>query len=294
VTGPQTRFRAGLALLSGLIFSLNLLVCWRLFRFDYIGHMGSIEGAYYAISRHMIESWPDLSWWPAWYDGIPFSYSYPPVLHSLVALSALVFHVSVARAHHLVTGFFYALGPVTLFWLAVRLCGSLRYSFLAALAYSMLSPSNFLVPSVLKDIGNPLLPRRLHTLVIYGDGPHVASLAMVPLALLLFDYALAKNRAFGYIAAAFGFLLVTLTNWLGAVALALFLFSYLLARTASGLPGGSIGPWLKALGVGTLAYLFGAPLLTPSLIRTIQFKPRRSRQTTGLPDPPSWRRSLTF
>lgn len=268
--GVKPGNKAKICGLSLFLFALNLSICWRFLRFDYIDKMGSIEGAYFAISRHLMESWRDLSWWPTWYGGIPFSYSYPPVVHTLTALYAALFPVSVPHAYHIVAGCFYALGPVTLFWLAARLSESLRYGFFAGLAYSVVSPSAFLIPSVLKDLDTPLWPRRLQTLTGYGDSGHVAALALVPLAVLLFDYALSKNRPRWYVAAAAGFAAVALTNWIGAMALALFLFSYLLARN-------SVYPWLKALGTGVLAYLFAATYFTPALVRTIQF----NSQTLG-------------
>ena len=67
---------------------MNAYICWRLFRLEYSQYMGSIEAAYIGISHHILASGGDLSWWPAWYMGIPFQNAYPPLLHFLVAGAA--------------------------------------------------------------------------------------------------------------------------------------------------------------------------------------------------------------
>src|ERR1700680_1715614 len=89
-------------LFSPVLFLVNAYICWRLFRLEYSQFMGSIEAAYIGISRHILASGGDLSWWPAWYVGIPFQNAYPPLLHFLVAGAAAVGQVSTARAHHFV------------------------------------------------------------------------------------------------------------------------------------------------------------------------------------------------
>ena len=84
--------------------------------------------------------------------------------------------------------------------------------------YSIFSPSYYLMAGVRRDMGEMGL-RRLRTLVCYGEGPHITSLALLPVALLVLDVALAKRRPVWYFLAAVSMALVALSNWLGAVAL---------------------------------------------------------------------------
>ncbi len=252
------------------LFALNAYVCIRVFGLEYSHRMDSIEGAYLGISRHILASFPDLSWWPAWYGGIPFQNSYPPLLHYLVALFAGVTKASVPRAHHFVTAIFYCLGPVLAFVLMNRLSKRPSASFFAALFYTVLTPTAFLVRAVANDMGHPLRPRRLATLIAYGDGPHLASLALAPLALYALDVALTRRNAWRYGGAVLAMASVACTNWLGAFALAMLIPCYL--ATMRGWRD-----WLVTGGLGVAAYAVVSPLLPPSLIRTIQF----NAQTIG-------------
>ena len=252
------------------LFALNAYVCVRVFGLEYSHRMDSIEGAYLGISRHILSSFPDLSWWPAWYGGIPFQNSYPPLLHYLVALFAGVTKASVPRAHHIATAIFYCLGPVFAFVMMKRLSKRPSASFFAALFYTVLTPTAFLVRAVALDMGHPLRPRRLATLIAYGDGPHLAALALVPLALYALDVALTRRSAWRYAGAVLAMASVACTNWLGAFALAILIPCYL--ATMRGWRD-----WLVTGGIGVAAYITVSPMLPPSLIRTIQF----NAQTIG-------------
>jgi hypothetical protein len=255
---------------AAILFAINTCICWRVFGLEWSKRMDSIEGAYIGISRHILASWPDLSWWPAWYAGIPFRNSYPPLLNILVALSSAVLNVSVARAHHVVTALFYCAGPVFTYLMMARLSRRRFPSFCAALLYSVVSPVALMVHKVALDMGHPLRPRRLGTLIAYGDGPHIAALALVPLALYCLDLALEKRTPIFYGVASLSMIAVVYTNWLGALALAVLVLCYLAAGR----------PWrdwraTACLAVGT--YLAAMPWIPPSLIHTIQF----NAQTVG-------------
>src|SRR5271166_3301629 len=176
--------------------------------------MGSIEAAYISISHYILDNWRDLTWFPLWYGGIPFQNTYPPLLHFVVAGFAAFAGVSVARAHHIVTAVFYCLGPLTVYLLALRLTGSRWYSFWAGLAYSIVSPSAFLISSVRQDLGSVWSPRRFNVLNFYGEGPHIASLALLPLAIHCLDVALPKRKPWYYVLTAVSMAAVALTNWL--------------------------------------------------------------------------------
>src|SRR5579863_10083845 len=127
--------------LAALLFAISFYTCRELFHIEYLRHMGSIEGAYIGISRYALAHWRDLTWFPLWYEGIPYLNTYPPLLHLGVALIACVRCISAAHAYHWTTALAYCLGPVTLFAMVNRLSGSRWAGFTAGLLYSTLSPS---------------------------------------------------------------------------------------------------------------------------------------------------------
>ncbi len=253
------------SLLALILFGGNVWVCRELFQTEYLTYMGSIEGAYVGLSRWILNHPWDLDWFPLWYGGIPFPNAYPPLLHLLVALVAAAGKISPALSYHAVTAAMYCAGPATLFWLAWRLSADRATAFVAGLLYSFLSPSALLVREVADDLGGAFGPRRLHVLLAYGEGPHLASLALLPLAVLALDAALRRRRVRTVYAAMFGLAAVVLTNWLGAFALAAAVFAYLLS--AGGHGGSRTVP--AACGIGVLAYALAAPWIPPSTISAI-------------------------
>src|SRR2546421_5209824 len=102
------------------LLALNVYFTKELFTLEYTQYMGSIEAAFISISRYMLENWRDLTWFPLWYGGIPFQNTYPPLLHAIVAVTAGVFRISPALAHHAVTACKCCRGPFVLYFPAVR------------------------------------------------------------------------------------------------------------------------------------------------------------------------------
>lgn len=252
-----------------LLAALNAVICRELFWTEYTRHLGSIEAAYVAISRYVIENWRDLSWFPLWYAGVPFQNTYPPLLHLAVALAAALAGISPALSHHAVTAALYCAGSLTVFWLALRL-GADRVTALAAgLIFSLVSPSALLIPAVAGDMGGAWHARRLHALVHYGEGPHVASLALLPAGLILAACALEKRRPAWYLAGALGLAAVVLTNWLGAAALAGAMLAWLLAADADR------RTWLRAAGLGIYAYLIASPWIPPTTLAAVKMNAQR-------------------
>nr|MDQ2900630.1 hypothetical protein [Acidobacteriota bacterium] len=252
------------------LFLLNAYLCRELFFLEYGKFLNSIEAAFISISRYLSQNWHDLTWFPLWYGGIPYQNTYPPLLSWIVAVAAQLLRTSPAHAHHLVTAFFYCLAPVSIYALVLRLSRSQTAAFGAGLFYSLIAPSAFLAASARNDLGTPFGPRRLQTLVVYGEGPHIAALALLPLAISFLDIAIAKRKPRYFVPAAFGMVAVAFTNWLGAFALALAVASYLLANPR-------LRTWLTTAGIGLLAYLLACPWIPPSTIRAIQF----NAQTIG-------------
>lgn len=261
--------RRAAAVCTLLLFALNLWMVRELLTTEYLAYMGSIEGARIAISRWILENWGDLSWFPLWYGGIPFQNTYPPLYHALVAALAGLGGITPALAYHMLSGIFYALGPVTLFWLALRLSGSWAYSLAASLFYSLISPAAFLIPSVRLDLVSVWHPRRMQSLVLYGEGPHVAALTLLPMALWLLQVAFEKRRAGWWILAGLGMASVVLTNWLAGVELGLAVLAWLLASQGIS----RWRQWLWVVLLGLCAYALVSPWLPPSTVRAFARSP---------------------
>lgn len=230
--------------------------------------MGSIEGAYIGLARYLMVHWQDQSWFRDWYCGIPYANTYPPLLHWMVALTGLSLQWSPAHAHHAVSAASYCLGAVFLYWAARRLSGDGVAAGLASLAFSLLSLSAFVLPGVRNDLATLWHPRRLDVLTIFGEGPHVTSLSLLPLALLALHWALERRRMFAYVLAAAALAAVVLSNWLGAFALAITVLCYLAARERP-------DDILRAAGIGIYGYLLALPWIPPSNIATVQWNAQR-------------------
>jgi hypothetical protein len=255
-------------LLAIFLFLANVYVCRELFRVEYLRHMGSIEAAYIGISRYAMGHWRDLTWFPLWYNGIPYQNTYPPLLHLGVALIAWVRGITPAHAYHWTIAVAYCLGPVALFALVRSLSGSRWAGFMAGLFYTALSPSVWLMPDVLHDIGSPFRPRRLHALLYYGEGPHVSAMTLLPVAFLLVDLAIRKPKGYTIAGAAVALAAVVLTNWLAAFALALGIAAYVLA---------GIREWrgfVLLAAIGAAAYGLAMPWAPPSTIAVTQYNAR--------------------
>jgi hypothetical protein len=250
---------------AAALFALNAYITRDLFRVDYTNHLGSIEAAFIGLGRYASQHWGDLGWFPLWYGGIPYPDAYPPLLHWCSGLALTVSGATPGLAYHFVTASFYALGPVALFWMAWRVCGNRACAFAAAVGYSLISPSCFLVKEVRDSVGGVLGPRRLETLVVYGEGPHVASVCLLALAIGMLHVALAKRKPWYWVAAALAIASVPLTNWLGAVAVAMATAAYLLSGFAEGRRA-----WLRMAGGGAYAYALVVPWLSPSAIGVIR------------------------
>jgi hypothetical protein len=254
---------AGCAL---LLFGLNFYVCRDYIFLEYSQHLGSIEAAYISISRYILDNWRDLTWFPLWYAGVPFQNTYPPLLHVVVAAVAAWLDISPALSHHAVSGTFYCLLPVTLFWMAYRISGACSPSFAAGLLISILSPAGFLIYGVRKDMDGLLHARRLQTLVEYGEGPHLASLMLLPLAVLALHAALRRGRLASVYLAAAAAASVVLANFIGGAALLLAALSYLLADIVPA----DFRTWLRASGIGALAYVLAGPWIPPTTLLAIR------------------------
>jgi hypothetical protein len=253
---------------AALLFALNVYITPLLFRVAYTAEMGSIEAAFIGLARYASRHWNDMGWFPLWYGGVPYPDSYPPLLHWIVGLAIAAARVSPGLAYHFVTATIYALGPVTLFWMAWRLSGSRACALAIGIGYSLISPTLLLVHTARVDSDGYWGARRLITLVMWGEGPHLTSMCLLPLAIGLMHLALEKRRAWYWVAAALAIAAVPMSNWLGGVALAICVLAYLFA----GLPGGrrTVPTLLCTAALGTYAYAIAVPWLSPATIAVIR------------------------
>lgn len=246
------------------LFALNFFLCHELWRTEYTDRVISGDAAFISISRYMLEGGGG-GWWPVWYNGIPAQNAYPPLLHALVAVLAATEGVSPALAHHQFATVVYALAPVGMFLLVLRMARCLRTAMFAGLAFSLVSPSTLLIPWARADVHGWLGPWRLCVLAAYGDAPHMFAFALIPFAILALDSAL-KGRA--WLGAAMLFAAVMLTNWLGTVALVCSVIAYLLATTSART---DISRWGRTAVIGLSGYILACPWIPPStvwLVRT--------------------------
>jgi hypothetical protein len=243
VIGVKQRVWTALAAVA--ILALNLWLNVPLFMHGDLPFRGSIEAGYVATARFISEHPNPWGWNPFQYCGIPTRFLYVPALPYLTALLVrLVPHAPVDYTYRVAVSLAACLGPVTMFLLALHFTRSRRWSFAAAIAYSLLSPSYGLFPAVEKDRGIIQLPWRIQVLAKYGEGPHNTALMLMPLALLA----------------------VWLVNWVGAFALAIACVLFLLSGL--GERDFRIAPVCLA---GVIGYLLACFWLTPSFIGTIVF-----------------------
>ena len=253
---------------AALLFALNVCMTPHLFVVNYTHEMGSIEAAYIGLARYVARHWNDMGWFPLWYGGVPYADSYPPLLHWVCALGITLTGVSPGLAYHFVTAMIYALGPVTLFWMAWRLSGKRECALVAGLGYSLISPTILLAASARVDTDGAWGPRRLITLVVWGEGPHLASMCLLPLAIGMLHVALQKRKPWYWVGAALSIAAVPMSNWLGGMALAICVAAYLFAGLPAG--GKKLGTWLCTGALGVYAYAIAVPWLSPATIAVIR------------------------
>ncbi len=252
-----------------VLLIVNLIIAAPLFGVEYSAYNGFIEGTFIAIARVMAEHPGEWKWWPLWNAGMPFENTYLPLLHWIVAAFSGVTGLSAARSFHMVTAGIYVCSALAVFWMALVLSQRLAVSFVTTLAYSCLSVSALLVPAIRADAGGALNLRRLHILVYWGEAPHTLALALLPVAIVCFSYALTTRAVKWKILAGVLSAAVALSNAFGVVVLAVALLCWLLAFRPQ--------PWWRAplvvAAIGVVSYGWTAPWLSSSMIRAIRTNP---------------------
>ncbi|MFM2126455.1 MAG: hypothetical protein RL328_2906 [Acidobacteriota bacterium] len=231
---------------------------------------GSIEVLFMSFARWLAENWNDRSWMPTWIMGAPVRQIYNPAMHASVGALIKATGWSPAEAYHFVTTLTYCLGPVTLFWLVWRGTRRLGLAFLAGLIYSVYSPAILLDRSILSDVGSYFSPRRLQTLITYGEGPHVTGLMEIPLVIWLLHEAATRRRWAYIVPAALALALLVCTNWTTTTGFVMALAAYVAAKFGTRKIGENPLHWPTFLALGVLAYAVASPWIPPSLVRSVQ------------------------
>lgn len=249
------------------IFALNAWLIGPLFLPGELPFRGSIEGSYAGMARFVAQHPNPWGWNPLQYGGLPTQFMYLPGLPYLTAL-VLQFarHAQPEYVYRLIAAVASCLGPVALFYFTLRFTGSRRWALVAAVAYSLFSPSYGLFPAVEKDRGIVQLPWRMQVLAKYGEGPHNFGLTLLPLALWAVWRAATKYGYRPLFAAALVLAAIPLVNWVSALALAISCGLLLVA--AIGEPGFR---YARPFAAAALAYALACFWLTPSFIGTIAF-----------------------
>ena len=118
-----------------MITWLNAYICRQVFFIEFTGKMNSMHGFWIAMANLAAEHWYKPSWWPYWYIGMPFEYTYAPLVPALTAAIARLSGISAAHAFQIVSGGVYCFGPLALFMMAWQLTRRAGWSFIAAVVY---------------------------------------------------------------------------------------------------------------------------------------------------------------
>lgn len=233
---------------------INVYIAREMFFVEHTGHMNSMHGFWIALGRLAEHQWWRPGWWPAWDAGMPFEFTYAPLIPALSAIGSKLTGVSVSRSFHSIMGVFYVLTPVTMYLAAAILTRSPGWSFVAALLYSVTSTTQFLAPDepfAWTRLGDA---RRLYLTAVWDELPHLAALTALPLVVLFV-------RLRFWIAAGACMCVMLLANAFGLTAL---LITMLCLLAATGWE--QIGRVASTLGC---AYLICCPFLPPSLFFAI-------------------------
>ena len=261
LTGRQI-FAAGIYAL--LIVWINLYICRELFTTQ-TAYMNSMQGFWASLAKRSAVSWLHSNWWPFWDCGLPADFTYAPLIPAIAAALSSLRGITADLAIQSVSGFFYCLAPLTLFLLAWAFTRAASGSFLAALFYSLTSPTQLIVPDAEFAWKHFWDARRLYVVAVWDDTPHLAALSILPLAILAFALALRKRRLPFYALTAALLALMTLASDFGPVEFGIGAICVLAAFHPKDYGRGIA----LAFAIGLFAYAMAAPFLPPSMIAAI-------------------------
>ena len=249
------------------LLALSLWLHWPLFSPHDPPYRDSIEPGYASMARFIAQHPNPWGWNPTQYGGMPTQFMYVPLLPYTAAAASWVTGADPAYAYRCVTATFALLAPLSLFALVLYFLRAPWWAFATAAAYLLCSPSYGLIEAVDQDRGVLYLPWRLQVMLKYGEGPHNAALALLPLAWIALWRAATRRDFASLLLAGFAMAAVVLANWIGAFALAVSCATLLLAVWGKGREHQF--SFTRGFAAAGLAYLLACFWLTPSFIGTI-------------------------
>ncbi len=261
--------RRGALLLDFLLIFLGAAMLVRpLFNSKYLSVWASIESTFIADARFLRLHWPHPLWQPLWYGGTRFDYVYPPLLRYGTALLSFIY-VPV-KAYHVFIGTMFSLGIVAVYFMVRAMGMSRLQAWFSATAAALVSPSFIFITDVRRDSPH-FMPQRLNALVRYGEGPHISSLSLLPFALGFAFLGLRRGRTGSLVLAGIFSALVSLTNFYGATALAIF---YPILAWSVWITYREERLWLRVLAIPVLAYALASFWLTPAYLKITLYNMR--------------------
>jgi len=247
-------------LVPAAIFALNFAVIYPLFMGEYTSYMGSIESAFLDYARFIAKNYPNLNWNPLQYCGYPFHLFNTPFLSYTIAFLHMIFPaISIAQGYRIIVAIMYAFGPVTLYFFTKYLTQRWRTALLTATMYS-------LIPSFLNGIAI-LNDTRLIILTVFGEGPHVIGLTVIPVAALTFLHALQEPGFKNYVVAAMTIAVTALINLIAVYSLAFIITVILLSELILGEQRRKFkaAAYCGLIGYGLVAFQYDTPFISASL-----------------------------
>jgi hypothetical protein len=247
-----------------IVVLINAYICRAIFT-NQTAPMNSMHGFWVALAKRGGSSWLHSNWWPLWDNGIPFEFTYAPLIPWLISAWSAIRGITPDLAFQSVTGFFYCLAPLSLFlmaWLITRAAG---WSFLAAIFYSLTSPSQIIVPDAEFSFRHFWDARRLFIVAEWDDTPHLAALSLLPLVILFLTLSIRRRRAPYYAILVLLIALMGLASDFGPIETIIGAVC-LIAVFPGKHYGRNTGIIISA---GLLAYAIIAPFLPPSILLAI-------------------------
>ena len=220
---------------------------------EYTRHMGSIESAFISdaifIDRNGFSNWN-----PDWYCGFPFHLSYPPLIPFLTAAMHWVIPtISIPQFYRFITALAYAFGPVTLYLFVKYLTQRESTAFISAIIYSVVLGPIYSATPFASELNTILqyVPYNLIVLTLFGEGPHILGLTLIPLALYALLHSLRRPCFKKIFLTSLAIAAVALTN---LIALYSFAIISVITLLSEALRGEAVRKMQTALICGVVSY----------------------------------------
>jgi hypothetical protein len=253
------------AFYAAVLVWLNAYWCREVFFFDHIGQMNSMHGFWMGLARLAGDAWYKPTWWRYAYGGMPFEFTYAPLVPGLTAGISKLTGWSLGRAFGVVAGFVFCFGPVAMFLMMREVTRRAGWSFVASILYCLFSPSQLLAPDNEFSLRHLRDARRILLTFAWDEVPHELALALVCLAVLFLVRGLRSREAGSFLWAGVSIALALLANAFGATAMLIMLLCLLMTWDTGSWKQNGAALTLCALA----AYLAMCPFFPPTLVAVI-------------------------